>query len=62
MSKFMNIRPEGAELLLVEGRTDRQTDRQTDRHMMKLIVVFRNFANKRKKIGTSIPRCCMLMC
>jgi len=35
----MKIRPLGAELFHVEGRTDRRTD------MTKLIVAFRNFAN-----------------
>jgi len=55
MSNFMNIRPVGAELLHVDGRTDERTDRQTDTHthtyahthtltdMTKLIVAFRNF-------------------
>ena len=31
MSKFMNVRPMGAELLHAEGRTDEQ-DRQAHRH------------------------------
>jgi len=39
----MKIRPVGAELLHVDGRTDRRTD------MTNLIVAFRNFANACKK-------------
>jgi len=35
----MKIRPVGAELFHADGRTYRRTD------MMKLIVVFRDFAN-----------------
>jgi hypothetical protein len=33
----------GADLMHVDGQTDRQTDRQTD--MIKLIASFRNFTN-----------------
>jgi hypothetical protein len=36
----------GAELFRVDRKTDRGTDRRTD--MTKLIVAFRNFANKSK--------------
>jgi len=38
---FMKIRPLGAELFHVDGRTDR--------HMTKLIVAFRNFCERVKK-------------
>jgi hypothetical protein len=38
----MKIRPEGAELLHAEGRSDGQTD------MTKLVVAFRNFVNAPK--------------
>jgi len=39
ISKFMKIRPVGAELFRADGRTE----------MTKLIVAFRNFANVSKK-------------
>jgi len=39
ISNFIKIRPVGAELFHVDGRTD----------MTKLIVAFRNFANAPKK-------------
>jgi len=39
----MKIRPVGAGLSHVDGRTGEHTDRRTD--MTKLTVVFRNFAN-----------------
>jgi len=38
----MKIRPVGAELFHVDGRSDRQTD------ITKLTVAFRNFANTPK--------------
>jgi hypothetical protein len=41
----MKIRPVGAELFHVDGRTDGRTDRQRQRDMAKLIVAFRNFVN-----------------
>ena len=48
----MKIRPLGAELFLADGNTDGRTDGRTD--MMKLIVVFRNFAKVPKN---EVPRC-----
>jgi hypothetical protein len=44
MSNFLKIRPEGAELLHVDGRTDGRTD------MTQLIFAFRNFANSPKNV------------
>ena len=44
----MKIRPMGAELFHADGRTDGQTD------MMKLIVVFRSFANLLKSPSASL--------
>jgi hypothetical protein len=46
MSNFMKIRPVGAEVLHLDGQTNRRTERQTD--MTQLIVAFRNFANAPK--------------
>jgi hypothetical protein len=43
----MNVRPVGAELFHAGGRTDGWVDGQTD--MTKLIVAFRNFANRPKE-------------
>jgi hypothetical protein len=43
ISNFMKIRPVGAELFRVDGRTERRTD------MTKLIVAFRNYANAHEK-------------
>jgi hypothetical protein len=46
---FMKIRPVGAGLFHVDGRTDRQIGGWTDgKNMTKLIVAFRNFANAPK--------------
>ena len=45
VSKFMKIRPVGAELFHVNGRTDGQAD------VMKLTVAFRNFTNSSKSDG-----------
>ena len=42
MSNSMKILPTGAELFYVDGQTD----------MVKLLVVFRNFANAPKNDGT----------
>ena len=44
VSNFMKIRPERAELLYADRRTDGWTD------MTKLMVAFRNFATAPKKI------------
>ena len=46
----MKIRSMGAALFHADEQTGRQADRQTDRwrDMMKVIVVFRNFANAPK--------------
>jgi hypothetical protein len=49
ITKFMTIRPVGAELLHADGQTDRQAD------MTKLTVAFRNFANAPKN-DTSVPQ------
>ena len=49
ISNFIKICPVGAELFHADRLTDRHTDRQRDGWTdMKLIIVFRNFANALK--------------
>jgi len=43
ISNFMKLCPMGAELLHMDGQTDRQTHRLID--MIKLVVAFHNFVN-----------------
>jgi len=43
ISNFMKLCPMGAELLHIDGQTDRQTHRLTD--MINLAVAFHNFVN-----------------
>ena len=54
MSRFMKIRPVGAECFL----TGRWTDRQKD--MMKLIITLRN-STKVRKIANVFQSCCAMV-
>jgi hypothetical protein len=47
LSNFMKLCPVGAELLHMDGQTDRQTHRQ--RYMIKLVTAFHNIVNVAKK-------------